>query len=143
MVRMELCFDYIGTTEYFACLHMFSSIVIELYSSVRHEAVTMSILFFVRITDYINIYRKKTPTTKNVINIPDVLKAIAPMAQPDSNRKYCSGMSWQCCLYRSGMVPFWHVMHCVSSDGWRICGSVRKKKQMKWAGTTHTHTSFR
>lgn len=44
------------------------------------------------------IYRKKTPTTKNVINIPVELNAIAPIAQPDSSRKYCSGMSWQYCL---------------------------------------------
>lgn len=64
-----------------------------------------------------NIYRKKTPTTKNVINIPVELKAIAPIAQPDSNRRYCSGISWQCSLVRSGIVPFWHVMHCVSSNG--------------------------
>lgn len=76
------------------------------------------------------IYRKNTPTTKNVINIPVELKAIAPMAQPDSNRKYCSGMSWQFSFVRSGIVPFWHVMHCVSSYGWRIC---------KWNNKTWAH----
>lgn len=73
-------------------------------------------VYFYRST-ILRIYRKKTPTTKNVINIPVELNAIAPMAHPDSSRKYCSGISWQYSLYRSGMVPFEHVMHCVSSDG--------------------------
>lgn len=62
-------------------------------------------------------YRRKTPATKNVTNMPVELSAIAPMAHADSGRKNTSGILWHSCLLRSGNVPFGHVLHCVSSSG--------------------------
>lgn len=85
-------------------------------SSISIYCISLDLLI-----NFVNIHRKNTPTTKNVINIPVELNAIAPIAQPDSSRKYCSGISWHFCLNRSGMVPALHVIHCVSSSGWRIC----------------------
>lgn len=56
-------------------------------------------------------YRRKTPATNSVMSIPVELNAIAPIAQADSKRRNCSGMSWQFCLKRSGMVPLRQVTH--------------------------------
>lgn len=65
-------------------------------------------------------YRKKTPTTKSVRTMPDELNPIAPIAQADSGRKYCSGMARQNSFALSGIVPFGQFRQCVSSRASRI-----------------------
>lgn len=76
--------------------------------------------------------------------MPPELNVIAPMAHPDSSRRYCSGISWQYSLSRSGIVPFWHVWQCVSSVGCRICKRSNRnnnKNQQKYFASANTSHS--
>lgn len=67
---------------------MQQAVIMLLMARTIHDIQSVIFIYLLLFT-----YRRNTPTTNNVINIPVELSAIAPIAHADSGRRNISGIS--------------------------------------------------
>ena len=76
--------------------------------------------FHLQYRNVLSTYLIKTMKIPIVMIIPISAKVIAPIAQKLFSLRYFSGSSKHLECSRSGNVPFWHILHWVSSLGSKI-----------------------